>query len=224
MTASMLFKILLALLFASTSTLSFRHSAVTKLKVGSRLGLFNFNNKKNDNLQRDIDEAKERQKDEQMRIQQEILNRRKNKSKMKEYFETREAERTKEESNAKQSLWAKTKNEVDPLTEWKKAKESGKIKPLGYEEPARDSSRLGLNIPIPVNPIGIPRYDAGERFDLRLPYAERGYEDPDADVMAKMGRAFSGLFGGGGKKTSDTSSNNDKSNEGTNTSSKKTKK
>jgi hypothetical protein len=57
---------------------------------------------------------------------------------------------------------------------------------LGYEsEPPKSSSKLGLNIVIPLNPIGMPKYDNGERFDLRLPYAERGYEDPDADVMGK---------------------------------------
>ena len=29
-------------------------------------------------------------------------------------------------------------------------------------------------------------YDNGERFDLRLPYVDQGYEDPDADVMGKL--------------------------------------
>ena len=29
-------------------------------------------------------------------------------------------------------------------------------------------------------------YDNGERFDLRLPYVDQGYEDPDADVMGKF--------------------------------------
>ena len=61
---------------------------------------------------------------------------------------------------------------------------AGKIKPLGYEaEPKKEDSKLGLNVVIPLNPIGIPKYDNGERFDLRLPYAERGYEDPEADVI-----------------------------------------
>jgi len=214
--------ILLVLLFISTSSFSFiQHSKNLKATTSLfQLDLFNFNNnnKNNDNKRNEMEDAKERQKEEQMRIQQEILNRRKNKPKMKEYFESREVERKQEETNAKQSLWAKTKNEIDPLTEWKKAKNDGKIKPLGYEEPSRDSSRLGLNIPIPANPMGIPRYDAGERFDLRLPYAERGYEDPEADVMAKMGRAFSGLFG-----SSSNDKNKNKSNEETKPSNKKTK-
>ena len=40
------------------------------------------------------------------------------------------------------------------------------------------------------------KFDNGGRFDLRLPYANQGYEDPDADVMAKIGN----FFGGGKKK------------------------
>lgn len=39
-------------------------------------------------------------------------------------------------------------------------------------------------------------YDNGERFDLRLPYVDQGYEDPDADFMGKL----MGMFGGGKKK------------------------
>lgn len=33
-------------------------------------------------------------------------------------------------------------------------------------------------------------YDAGERFDLRLPYAEQGYVDEDADAMGKLMNIF----------------------------------
>jgi len=40
------------------------------------------------------------------------------------------------------------------------------------------------------------KYDNGGRFDLRLPYAEQGYVDEDADVMGKIGS----FFGGGKKK------------------------
>jgi hypothetical protein len=39
-------------------------------------------------------------------------------------------------------------------------------------------------------------YDEGLRFDLRLPYAERGYEDPDSDVMGNFSKGLSNLFGG----------------------------
>lgn len=70
------------------------------------------------------------------------------------------------------------------------------MKDIGYEaEPPKSSSKFGVNIVIPLNPIGMPKYDAGERFDLRLPYAERGYEDEDADIMWKIGKGLASLFG-----------------------------
>jgi hypothetical protein len=40
------------------------------------------------------------------------------------------------------------------------------------------------------------KFDNGGRFDLRLPYADQGYVDEDADVMGKI----SNFFGGGNKK------------------------
>lgn len=65
-----------------------------------------------------------------------------------------------------------------------------------------------MNIVIPLNPMGMPRYDNGERFDLRLPYAETGYEDPESDVMGKFINGLKGLFGkgGGAPKTPPSSS------------------
>jgi hypothetical protein len=40
------------------------------------------------------------------------------------------------------------------------------------------------------------KFDNGGRFDLRLPYADQGYVDEDADVMGKLGN----FFGGGASK------------------------
>ena len=40
------------------------------------------------------------------------------------------------------------------------------------------------------------KFDNGGRFDLRLPYADQGYVDDDADLMGKM----ASFFGGGKKK------------------------
>ena len=40
------------------------------------------------------------------------------------------------------------------------------------------------------------QYDNGGRFDLRLPYADQGYVDEDADVMGKI----TDFFGGNKKK------------------------
>lgn len=140
---------------------------------------------------------KENEREEQMRIQAEMLARRKNKPKMKEYFEKVEEKREKTYKEYSKNIWAKSSNDVDPLDKWKKARDAGEIKKIGYDsEPPRSSSLFGISIPLPVNPIGIARYDEGERFDLRLPYAERGYEDPDADVLANLGKSFRNLFGG----------------------------
>ena len=78
--------------------------------------------------------------------------------------------------------------------QWKEARDRGEVKDLGYkDEPPKESSLFGILF---LHPIDIPKYDNGERFDLRLPYAERGYESEDADVMGKMSRALENLFGG----------------------------
>eukprot|EP01035_Chromulina_nebulosa_P019529 gene19529-25426_t len=115
---------------------------------------------------------------------------------MKEYFESVDEKRANVIKETNKTLWSKSKDSIDPLEKWKEAKSNGLIKPLGYEpEPSKSSSKSGVNIIIPINPIGIPKYDAGERFDIRLPYAERGYEDPDADVMGKFVSGISSLFG-----------------------------
>ncbi len=141
------------------------------------------------------DARKDAEREEQWRIQQEILSRRKSKPEMDKY--------KKDVEERRQATWAKameinyaryTKNSEDPLAKFKANQASGKVAPIGYE-PA-PPSRSGFSLPIPVNPIGIAKYDEGLRFDLRLPYAERGYEDPDADVMAKAGSFLSGMFGG----------------------------
>jgi hypothetical protein len=45
------------------------------------------------------------------------------------------------------------------------------------------------------------KFDNGGRFDLRLPYADQGYVDDDADVMGKL----SSMFGGGKNNKKNTS-------------------
>lgn len=50
----------------------------------------------------------------------------------------------------------------------------------------------GFRIIIPITPFGMPEYDGGERFDLRLPYVDNGWVDEDADPM-KQFRRFIGL-------------------------------
>lgn len=64
-----------------------------------------------------------------------------------------------------------------------------------------DPKKVG-GIPLPMASFGVGgefgvggKFDNGGRFDLRLPYAEQGYVDEDAD-----NNPFSNLFGGGKKK------------------------
>lgn len=65
------------------------------------------------------------------------------------------------------------------------------------DEQAEGAFSLG-GIIVPLPPFGFKEYDDvdSERFDLSGPYAEEGYVDEDADVMARLRKAFTG----GGKK------------------------
>ena len=47
-----------------------------------------------------------------------------------------------------------------------------------------------LGIVIPLAPFGIPKFDNGERFDLRLPYVEEGWVDEDADPFKWIKNLF----------------------------------
>lgn len=138
--------------------------------------------------------------DEQWRIQQEILSRRKN-PRLKAAQEEKVEKRRKEASiKVSKNFWNKrVSNDEDPLEQWKAARDRGEVKDFGYpDEPPKEASLFGVNIPIPSSPIDVPKYDNGERFDLRLPYAERGYVSEDADVMGSMSRAVRRFFGGKG--------------------------
>mmetsp|Transcript_15620 Transcript_15620/g.32396 ORF Transcript_15620/g.32396 Transcript_15620/m.32396 type:complete len:257 (+) Transcript_15620:49-819(+) len=88
----------------------------------------------------------------------------------------------------------------DPIDEWKKRRESGVISDL--DDQYGDPKKIG-GIPLPMASFGVGgefgvggKFDNGGRFDLRLPYADQGYVDEDADVMGKL----SDFFGGGKKK------------------------
>ena len=60
-----------------------------------------------------------------------------------------------------------------------------------------------------ITPFGMPEYDGGERFDLRLPYVDQGWVDEDADPV-KQFRRFIGLD----KKSKDTEIQSKKSYKG----------
>ncbi len=50
-------------------------------------------------------------------------------------------------------------------------------------QPPIPSLRLDFRPPAwyRITPFGMPEYDGGERFDLRLPYVDNGWVDEDAD-------------------------------------------
>jgi len=75
--------------------------------------------------------------------------------------------------------WQQSK---DPLAEFKKRRADGRIKDLSYDDEPKGG------IPMPMASFGVGgefgqggKYDNGERFDLRLPYADKGWVPDDAD-------------------------------------------
>ena len=138
--------------------------------------------------------------DEQWERQQEILrNRRKPQEERNKYFEQVEARR-KEASLKQQDMWSwqtKTYGKgEDPLDEWKKRRAAGTISDL--TDQYGDEKKMG-GIPLPMASFGVGgefgvggKFDNGGRFDLRLPYADQGYVDEDADFMKKLGNLFGG--------------------------------
>eukprot|EP00559_Dactyliosolen_fragilissimus_P001036 CAMPEP_0184860530 /NCGR_PEP_ID=MMETSP0580-20130426/5401_1 /TAXON_ID=1118495 /ORGANISM="Dactyliosolen fragilissimus" /LENGTH=224 /DNA_ID=CAMNT_0027357669 /DNA_START=28 /DNA_END=702 /DNA_ORIENTATION=- len=136
--------------------------------------------------------------------QQEILKRRRAPASERAKYFNKIEERRNNASKEQQEKWGwqtKTyKKGEDPLTEWKKRREQGVISDLDNQY--GDPKKVG-GIPIPGASFGVGgefgvggKFDNGGRFDLRLPYADQGYVDEDADVMGKIGNFFSG----GGKK------------------------
>ncbi|KAF6005542.1 hypothetical protein F1559_005146 [Cyanidiococcus yangmingshanensis] len=124
---------------------------------------------------------REQEIEEQRRIMEEKLAARRAGRHLDGVVERRRA--VQEHTDAKE----KPKPGEDPLIAWERQREkeraAGTWKEVGYgEEP-----KQGIIFPWPS--FGIPRYDYGERFDLRLPYVDEGYVDEEADVMGK-------LFGG----------------------------
>lgn len=120
------------------------------------------------------DEDKEREKEEQMRAQQEVLRRRKNNS----WQDGVKARR------AKASRYLNDPEYKKVCDEENRKKFKAKMEAMGPEPTS--------GIIIPILPIGIPEYDGGERFDLRLPYVDSGWVDEDADPVKQFKR-FIGL-------------------------------
>ena len=132
--------------------------------------------------------------DEEWQKQQEILaQRRKPKSERDSYFKQIEKRREAATKEREEKWGWQTKSYgkgEDPINEWKKRRNSGAISDL--EDQYGDPKKIG-GIPIPGASFGVGgefgvggKYDNGGRFDLRLPYADQGYVDEDADFMGKL--------------------------------------
>ena len=142
--------------------------------------------------------------DDQWEQQQAILKARRAPASEREQYFQKVEERRAEATRKQKDMWAwqskKYGKGEDPINEWKKRRANGQISDL--EDQYGDPKKVG-GIPLPGASFGVGgefgvggKFDNGGRFDLRLPYAEQGYIDEDADVMGKIGS----FFGGGKKK------------------------
>lgn len=132
--------------------------------------------------------------DDEWEKQQEILaGRRAPKSERDAYFKKID-KRREAATKERDDKWGwQTKNYAkgeDPLSEWKKRRDDGTISDLDNQY--GDAKKIG-GIPLPMASFGVGgefgvggKYDNGGRFDLRLPYADQGYVDEDADFMGKL--------------------------------------
>lgn len=144
--------------------------------------------------------------DEQWEAQQELLRlRQASPAERERYFKSVEDRRiaaTEEQIDK----WAWQRREYargeDPIDEWRKRRASGQISDL--ENQYGDPRTVG-GIPIPSASFGVGgefgvggKFDNGGRFDLRLPYADQGWVDEEAE--GGNGNPLANLFGGGKKK------------------------
>eukprot|EP01083_Nonionella_stella_P003558 10238_1 len=138
--------------------------------------------------------------DEEWEKQQKIVKFRKGSTDEKNKYFQKIEERRFDASKKQNDMWAwqtkKYKKGEDPLDEWKKRRKNGQISDL--DDQYGDPKEIG-GIPLPGASFGVGgefgvggKFDNGGRFDLRLPYADQGYVDEDADVMGKIGDFFSG--------------------------------
>lgn len=134
---------------------------------------------------------KELQKEEMYRQQQEMLEARRSgtslqeanqrRAKVAETVAARKAARRAERD-------ALARGEMpDSLKDWR-----------NYSNKEDETATSGLVVPL--LPFGMPKYDAGERFDLRSPYADDGWVDPEeTDAFAGFKKIGEKLLNFSGK-------------------------
>eukprot|EP00747_Dinoflagellata_sp_TGD_P207877 gnl/TRDRNA2_/TRDRNA2_81402_c0_seq1.p1 gnl/TRDRNA2_/TRDRNA2_81402_c0~~gnl/TRDRNA2_/TRDRNA2_81402_c0_seq1.p1 ORF type:complete len:263 (+),score=69.19 gnl/TRDRNA2_/TRDRNA2_81402_c0_seq1:3-791(+) len=138
-----------------------------RIRYRPQAGLFDMFNKK--------DSPEQAAKDEAWRTQQEILARRRDKQSEREYFTGVQNRREAAEKNFRNSRIQYKKGE-DNLVQWKKL---NKGKEDRFKDDYKDAPKN--SIPIPMASFGMPKFDNGERFDLRLPYVDNGYVAEDSE-------------------------------------------
>lgn len=64
----------------------------------------------------------------------------------------------------------------------------------------KDDETANSGLVVPLLPFGMPKFDAGERFDLRSPYADDGWVDPEeTDAWAGFKKIGEKLLNFGGQ-------------------------
>ncbi|KAG2497490.1 hypothetical protein HYH03_004643 [Edaphochlamys debaryana] len=114
----------------------------------------------------DIDAERE----EQYRLQQELKDKRKSGAMIKEANDRRK--KVAEELQSRKDLRRKEK---EALARGEMPETLQKWKP--YEKEIDQKADRGIIVPL--LPFGIKKFDEGERFDLRSPYSDAGWVDPD---------------------------------------------
>ena len=145
-------------------------------------------------------------KDEMMREQKEILSRRQDKDKTRDYFKKVDEKRVQAQKE-QVDRWAFQRDPTaDPLIAWKKMRKEGKIGDLKTGLGVDGEKREG-GIPLPLPSFGVGgeagvggQYDNGERFDLRLPFVDQGWVDERDSITSGGASWFSKLGSGGAKK------------------------
>jgi len=127
------------------------------------------------------------QREEQEAAMREMLERRRNPEKMEQYEQ--EVVENRAKLQEEKDVWGfqgKIEEGYDPLTEWNRLKEEGKITVGSQMERDPTTSRLGSEGLVEI------------RTDELLPYIDQGYVDESADLMGGIRNLFGGVGGGGG--------------------------
>lgn len=166
-----------------TSSLSTRAFVVDrpKAKALNTLSMNLFDDLKlifSDEGKKNRKEYDERDREEQISAQKEILERRRNPKLMSEYEQKTQQNRQKlAEERDVYKFQQKVQDGYDPLMDWKRLRKEGKIK-IGTDlERDKGSERLGSEGLIDV------------RVDERMPYIDQGYVDESSDVIGNVSQS-----------------------------------